>query len=159
NTDVLVTHFFDGTLGLLLGNGDGTFRAAVTYNSGGSSPGSVVLADVNRDGKPDALVSECSISGCDNGDEVGILLNNTADTIPPFIGISVTPKILWPQNGRTVPVTISGRITDTGSGVNVNSVAYAVRDEYAEVQPHGAITLGARGAYPFTIFLQASRRG
>jgi hypothetical protein len=43
--------------------------------------------------------------------------------------------------------------------VNVNSAAYAVKDEYGEVQPRGAITLGPGGAYSFTILLQASRLG
>jgi hypothetical protein len=57
-----------------------------------------------------------------------------------------------------VPVTVSGTITDTGSGVNVNSAAYAVKDKYGEIQPTGAITLG-RGNYSFTVLLQASRRG
>ena len=157
--DVLVTHFFDGTIGLLLGNGDGTFQTALTYDAGGSSPGSVAIADVNGDGKPDLLVSECSIAGCDNGDEVGVLLNNTADTTPPTITLSATPKVLSPPNGKMVPVTISGTITDTGSGVNANSAAYSVKDEYGEVQPKGTITLGPGGNYSFTVLLQASRRG
>jgi hypothetical protein len=84
--------------------------------------------------------------------KVGVLLNNSSplDTTPPVITLSATPKALWPPNGKRVPVMISGTITDTGSGVNVNSAAYAVKDEYGEVQPRGAITLGPRGAYSFT---------
>ena len=58
-----------------------------------------------------------------------------------------------------VPVRVSGTITDTGSGVNANSAAYSVKDEYDEVQPMGAITLGPGGNYSFTVLLQASRRG
>jgi hypothetical protein len=58
-----------------------------------------------------------------------------------------------------VPVTVSGTITDTGSGVNANSAAYSVKDEYGEVQPMGAITLGPGGNYSFSILLQASRQG
>jgi len=82
-----------------------------------------------------------------------------SQTTPPVITLSVTPKVLWPPNGKMVPVSVSGTITDTGSGVNVNSAAYAVNDEYGEVQPQGAITLGLGGAYSFTILLQASRLG
>jgi VCBS repeat protein len=161
NTDVLVTHFFDGTVGVLLGNRDGTFRTAVTYNSGGSSPGSIVTTDVDGDGKPDVLVSECAITGCDNGNEVGVLLNNSPvlDTTPPLITVSATPKVLWPPNGKMVPVSVSGTITDTGSGVNTKTAAYSVRDEYGEVQPTRAIALGPGGNYSFTVLLQASRRG
>jgi hypothetical protein len=58
-----------------------------------------------------------------------------------------------------VPVTVSGTITDTGSGVNVSSVAYSVTDEYGEVQPAAGISLGAGGSYSFTLLLQASRLG
>src|ERR1700719_745146 len=40
-------------VGVLLGNGDGTFQTAVTYGSGGASltSGSIAIADVNGDGK------------------------------------------------------------------------------------------------------------
>jgi hypothetical protein len=56
-------------------------------------------------------------------------------------------------------VTISGTITDTGSGVNPSSTAYLVRDEYGEVQPRGAITLGKGGSYSFNVLLKAARFG
>jgi len=89
-----------------------------------------------------------------------VLLNNTPlDTAPPVITLSATPKVLWPPSGRRLPVIISGTITDTGSGVNANSAAYSVNDEYGEVQPMGAITLGPGGNYSFTVLLPASRRG
>jgi len=89
---------------------------------------------------------------------VGVLLNAT-DTTPSVIALSATPKVLWPPNGKMLPVTISGTITDTGSGVNLSRAAYSVTDEYGKVQPTGAITLGAGGSYSFTVLLQASRLG
>src|SRR5208337_2436459 len=66
-----------GTVGVLLGNGDGTFQAAVSYNSGGEEAESIAVADVNGDGKPDLLVANvCSGSGnCSNG-VVVVLLGN-----------------------------------------------------------------------------------
>jgi hypothetical protein len=42
----------NGTLGVLLGNGDGTFQDARSYGSGGVYAYSVAVADVNGDGKP-----------------------------------------------------------------------------------------------------------
>jgi hypothetical protein len=50
--DVLVGN--DGYAGVLLGNGDGTFKPAVTYGSGAS----ITVGDVNSDGKPDLPAAE-----------------------------------------------------------------------------------------------------
>jgi hypothetical protein len=59
-----------GSVGILLGNGDGTFASIVNYASGGSAPQSLAVADLERDGKLDVVVSN---SG---GSNVGVLLGN-----------------------------------------------------------------------------------
>jgi hypothetical protein len=56
-------------VGVLLGNGDGTFQTAVNYGSGGYLATSVAVADVNGDGKPDLVVA--NFAG-----NVGVLLGN-----------------------------------------------------------------------------------
>jgi hypothetical protein len=67
-----------------LGNGDGTFQAAVTYNSGGLFTSSVAVADVNGDGKPDLLVgNDCADPNCDGS--VGVLLGNGDGTFRPVV--------------------------------------------------------------------------
>jgi large repetitive protein len=83
------------------------------------------------------------------------------ETIPPAIMVSATPKRLWPPNHTMVPVTVSGTIKDIGgTGVNLSTAAYVVRDEYGLVQPAGTVTLDLlNGSYSFTIQLQASRKG
>jgi len=54
--DLLVANAFasnsntNGTVGVLLGKGDGTFQPAVAYGSGGVGAQSVAVADVNGDG-------------------------------------------------------------------------------------------------------------
>ena len=68
-------------VGVLLGNGDGTFQAALTSPSGGTPIRSVVVADVNRDGRPDLVVlNACaSLAECSNplhNGRVGVLLGN-----------------------------------------------------------------------------------
>jgi len=53
-----------GPVDVLLGNGDGTFKAAVAYASGGQGTASVAIKDVNGDGKPDLVVGNCGSEGC-----------------------------------------------------------------------------------------------
>jgi hypothetical protein len=74
--------YSSGAVGVLRGNGDGTFQPAVIYPSGGIFSNSVAVADVNGDGKPDLLVVNANslpcniISGCAQGGSVGVLLGN-----------------------------------------------------------------------------------
>ena len=149
-----------GMLSILLGNGDGTFAASLTLHSGGAFSDSVVAADLTGNGKPDLVVTN---GGSHIGSQIGsvsILLNNTlVDRTPPAITVATASKLIWPPNGRMVPVTISGTITDTGSGVNANSTSFTVNDQYGRICPHAAIILGPGGAYSFNVLLEASRLG
>jgi hypothetical protein len=72
----------DGAVGVLLGNGDGTFQAPKTYFSGGGTAYSVAVADVNGDNKPDVLVANgcAGVNNCSSG-TVGVLLGNGDGTL------------------------------------------------------------------------------
>jgi hypothetical protein len=67
----------DGSVSVLLGNGDGTFQAAVSYSSGGATSGPVVIGDLRGDGKQDLVVANYG------SDSVGVLLGNGDGTFNP----------------------------------------------------------------------------
>ena len=91
NLDLLVANACcvgDSTVGVLLGNGDGTFRAPVTYDTGGRNAVSVAVADVNGDGKLDLLLAnECGTDICSTG-AVGVLLSNGDGTFRAAVDYS-----------------------------------------------------------------------
>ena len=66
----------NGSVSILLGNGDGTFQSAVSYGSGGQDATSVAIADVNGDAKLDVVVTNnCTTNNCTNG-TVSVFLGN-----------------------------------------------------------------------------------
>jgi probable HAF family extracellular repeat protein len=80
------------TLSVFLNKGDGTFHARVTYATG-STPSSVVVADVNGDGKPDLVVL------CSGG--VSVLLGNGDGTFQPHIDYT-------PSGGQLIVADLNG---------------------------------------------------
>jgi len=78
----------EGSVGVLLGNGNGTFQAVKTYPSGGDGTASVAVADLNNDGKPDLLVANCGPEACGPGSpggNVGVLIGNGNGTFKPVV--------------------------------------------------------------------------
>jgi Bacterial Ig-like domain (group 3)/FG-GAP-like repeat/FG-GAP repeat len=73
------TSCINGSVGVLLGNGDATFKKAVTYPAG-FFPISVDVADLNGDGKPDLVVANNQ-----NGGSVGVLLGNGDGTFASIV--------------------------------------------------------------------------
>ncbi len=119
----------EGSIGVLLGRGDGTFQPVVTYNSGGSIAYSVAVADVNGDGKPDLLVANCGpvgINACNHGNGLmGVLLGNGDGTFRPVVtynsgGSTAVSVAVGDVNGDGKPDLLvaneCGTSTDCGRG-------------------------------------------
>ncbi len=79
----------DGSVSILLGNGDGTFQPAVSYDSGDQGAGAVALADLNGDGIPDIVVTNNGV-GFPAVSMVGVLLGNGDGTFQPVVTYNLT---------------------------------------------------------------------
>lgn len=77
--DLVVAYWNEGSVGVLLGKGDGTFQPVVKYNSGGAGALSVAVADLNGDGKADIVV----LNALQREGTVGVLLGNGNGTFQP----------------------------------------------------------------------------
>lgn len=67
------------------------------------------------------------------------------------------PAILWPPNGKMVPVTVSGTIADAGS--TVTGAEYTIHDSEAGTTSAPVAIAPIGGPYSFTVELQARRAG
>ena len=94
----------EGVVGVLRGNGDGTFQPVVTYDPRGESASSVAIADVDGDGKRDLLVTNLNCEGCDGS--IGVLLGNGDGTFQPAISYAAGH---WPTFVAVGDVNADGR--------------------------------------------------
>ena len=83
----------------------------------------------------------------------------TGDMTAPTVTCGANPASIWPPNGKSVPVSISGTMSDAGSGLNPGTAHYSVWDEYGQVQPNGDVTVNANGTYSVGLSLISARNG
>jgi hypothetical protein len=121
--DALIANGNSNKLGVLLNNGAGVFVLQTNaLDTGGYAPESVVIADVNGDGRPDALVANSS-SGT-----VGVLLNDGAGNFilqanAPSTGGNPRALVVADVNGDRRPdVLVANQNTNT-LGVLLNDGA------------------------------------
>jgi uncharacterized lipoprotein YddW (UPF0748 family) len=85
---------------------------------------------------------------------LSIMIDKTA----PSIQLSADPAIIWPPNGKMVPVTLSGAGSDAVSGLA--SVSYSVTDEYGTPLGISPRALSGNSAiWTETLALEARREG
>jgi Bacterial Ig-like domain (group 3)/FG-GAP-like repeat len=99
------------TVGVLAGNGDGTFKTAALFQSGGFLATSVAAVDADQDGKSDLLVANaCTAnSACSQG-VIGVLINTYTQATITKVASSLNPAVL----GQ--PVTFTATVHTVGAG-------------------------------------------
>lgn len=108
-----------GVVGVLLGNGDGTFQRALKYPSGGEFAVPVAVGDLDGDGRPDLVVANNSEDGADGS--VGVLLNNVSHWTRTALATSGSPSLV----GRPVTFTVAVSSTDGAIIPNGGLVTFA----------------------------------
>jgi hypothetical protein len=107
----------NGSVGIMLGNGDGTFQAAATYDSGGFLAVSLAVADFNGDSKPDLAVVHSSGSDgiCCTSPALSVLLGNGDGTFQPAViygGGGLTSVAIGDVNGDLRPDLVVTSLAD-----------------------------------------------
>jgi len=156
----------DGVLAVLIGNGDGTFKPAATYDSGGFYASSIALADLNGDGILDVALVDCAPSGstgCPESGEMlaGVLLGNGDGTFQPVQtysaggagSISPTPIVVADVNGDGKPDLLVGNYCtqENGGCVSHGSVGVLLGNGDGTFQPAVTYDSGGNEAGPFVV--------
>jgi hypothetical protein len=118
--DILVTNTqangaLRGAVGLLLGNGDGTFQATQLYNSGGQLTTSIAIADINGDSKTDMVVANgWSSYNRQTTGSVTILIGTAKYTTATKLSSGLNPSVYGQSIAFTAAVTVAGSTIPTG---------------------------------------------
>ena len=114
--DAITAHYSSASLDVLLGSGSGSFvLQANSPATGGRAPYDMTMADVNGDGRPDALVVNTG------GNTMGVLLNNgsgnfTLQATAPFTGGRPNSITVADVNGDGLPdALVTNSIANTST--------------------------------------------
>lgn len=116
------------SVGVLASNGDGTFKAAVIFGTGGAFGTSVSVGDMDQDGKLDLVASTACVTGsnCNEGTVVALRNNFIAKTTINLMS-SLNPAILNDTVIFTatitspIPVPDGSQVTFFDKGVPVDT--------------------------------------
>ncbi|HSZ57445.1 MAG TPA: FG-GAP-like repeat-containing protein [Tepidisphaeraceae bacterium] len=109
--DLIVGNYYANDVAVLLGNGNGTFQAPLTFAN--TSPYLISVADINGDGRPDLVIADLG----PNAEDVSVLLGNGNGTF---------------QSAQTVFHPLSNRFSFTVADVNGDG-----KPDLLVAQPYG----------------------
>ena len=130
----------DESLGVLPGNGNGTYGSEVQFDAGSTLSG-LAIADVDSDGYPDALVTSAYALPDPN---TSVFLNN----IPPAV-TTIEPKT-GPRDGGTA-ITIRGRGFSNGTSASIGGEPVSNLAVRSGTRIEGTTPPGAVGAQPVRV--------
>jgi uncharacterized protein (TIGR03437 family) len=126
-----------GGVTVLLGNGNGTFRAPATFPAG-SKPGRLVLADFNKDGKLDAAVVRDPFDTTSTAEPggVSVLLGRGDGTFAAPVSVSTPP-------GRAAGI-VAGDFNGDGI-VDLAVATFSRGASFADSTPGSILVLHGKG--------------
>jgi Bacterial Ig-like domain (group 3)/FG-GAP-like repeat/FG-GAP repeat len=146
--DVIALDEIDGginhsAVSVLLGNGDGTLGAAVTYElaAGGTAALSLAAADLNGDGKPDLVATDADNRG--NG-LIIVLLNKGDGTFPS--------QVTYPSGGDGGSVVLG----DVNGDGKLDAIVGILSESVSVLFGNGDGTFGKATVYPTGLASPAS---
>jgi CSLREA domain-containing protein len=141
NLDLAVTDFGAATVSVLLGNGNGSFGAAISASVGAvvTGPVAVALADFNGDNKLDLVTANRGVVGPPPNTTITVLLGNGTGGFTPAGGS--------PYTVGTAPNSVA--IGDLNADGNLDlAVANGVSDDVSVLLGTGTGTFGAATNFP-----------
>jgi len=137
--DLAVTNS-NGTVAILLGNGDGTFQAPVSFPAG-SAPGAVAVADFNGDQKLDLVVTNGS------SNTVSVLLGNGNGTFQAPVALAVGTN---PASVAVGDFNGDGKFDLVAANFNSDNVSVLLGNGDGSFQPARNFATGRTQSPPFS---------